>query len=145
MSHPIVIMNKASFYITFYANFSYFEKSLWSSSDLLLDIPYLVLKTSLKGPNLRSPIQQLVDLKLLDPVTYEGHTGITASIILPLFLLRFYACYVVIFEEPLSDRNKENIWNEEDIPYTFFFIRKPFFCLRLNFLNIMLEIRLKFS
>ena len=145
MSHPIVIMNKASFYITFYANFSYFEKSLWSSSDLLLDIPYLVLTTSLKGPNLRSPMQQFVELKFLDPVTYEGQTGITASIILPLFLLRFYACYVVIFEEPLSDRNEENIWNEEDIPNTFFFIRKPFFCLRLNFLNIMLEIRLTFS
>ena len=30
--------------------------------------------------------------------------------------------------------------------YTFFFyIRKPFFCLSLNFLNIMLEIRLRFS
>ena len=28
--------------------------------------------------------------------------------------------------------------------YTFF-IRKPVFCLSLNFLNIMLEIRLKFS
>ena len=26
-----------------------------------------------------------------------------------------------------------------------FFIRKPFFCLSLNFLNIMLEIRLRFS
>ena len=26
-----------------------------------------------------------------------------------------------------------------------FFIRKPFFCLSLNFLNIMLEIRLIFS
>ena len=25
-----------------------------------------------------------------------------------------------------------------------FFIRKPFFCLSLNFLNIMLEIRLRF-
>ena len=26
-----------------------------------------------------------------------------------------------------------------------FFIRKPFFCLSLNFLNIMLKIRLRFS
>ena len=26
-----------------------------------------------------------------------------------------------------------------------FFVRKPFFCLSLNFLKIMLEIRLKFS
>ena len=29
--------------------------------------------------------------------------------------------------------------------YVFFFIRKPFFCLSLNFFNILLEIRLRFS
>ena len=29
--------------------------------------------------------------------------------------------------------------------YTYLFIRKPLFCLSLNFLNVMLEIRLKFS
>ena len=53
----------------------------------------------------------------LDSDTYEGHIGITASIILPLFLLHFYVCFAVIFEEPVSERNKENIWNEEDIQY----------------------------
>ena len=50
MSHPLVIMNKASFYIMFYFKFCYYEKPLWDSSDLLLDIPYLVLTTSVKYP-----------------------------------------------------------------------------------------------
>ena len=36
-------------------------------------------------------------------------------------------------------------WKDYDNSYTRFFIRKPFFCLSLNFLNIMLEIRLRFS
>ena len=31
------------------------------------------------------------------------------------------------------------------LQYTFFLIRKPVFCLSLNFLNIMLEIRLRYS
>ena len=31
------------------------------------------------------------------------------------------------------------------LSYYTFFIRKPFFCLSLNFLNIMLKIRLRFS
>ena len=35
------------------------------------------------------------------------------------------------------------IYKSEDS--TRFFIRKPFFCLRLNFLNIMLKINLRFS
>ena len=65
-------------------------------------MPYLVL-------NFRGSIKQFADLKFLDPVSYEGHIGITASIILSLFVLRFYVCFVVIFEEPLSERNKENI------------------------------------
>ena len=101
-------MNKASFYIMFYVNFCYFEKSLWSSSDLLLDIPYLVLTTFVKDPNLRSSIQQFLDLKFLDHVTYEGHVGMSASIILQLLLLHVYVCFAVIFEEPLVEKNKEN-------------------------------------
>ena len=63
----------------------------------------------MKDPNLRGPIYQFVDLKLLDPATYEGHIGITASVLLPLSLLHVYVCLVVIFEEPLIERNKENI------------------------------------
>ena len=94
-----------SFYIMFYVNFCYFEKSLWNSADLLLDIPYLLLTTSVKDPNRRGPIQQFVGLKFLDLVTSEGHIHFTASIILPLFLLHFYVCFAVTFEAPLSNRN----------------------------------------
>ena len=50
-----------------------------------------------------------VDLKFLDPVTYEGLIDVSASIILPLFLLHVYVCFAVIVEEPLTERNKENI------------------------------------
>ena len=53
---------------------------------------------------------ECVPLKaILDPVRYEGHIGITASIILPLFLLHVYVCFAVIFEEPLIEKYKENI------------------------------------
>ena len=53
----------------------------------------------MKDPNLRGPIEQFVDLKFLDPVTYECHIDTTASIILPLFLLLVYVCFAVLFEE----------------------------------------------
>ena len=102
-------MNKASFYVMFYVRFCYFEKSLSSSSGLLLDIPYLVLTLFVKDPILRGPISQFADLKFLDYVTYEGHVGITASIILSLFLLHVFVCIAVIFEEPLIEKHKENI------------------------------------
>ena len=36
-------------------------------------------------------------------------------------------------------------WTIDFYNYTVFFVRKPFFCLSLNFLNITLEIRLRFS
>ena len=52
----LVIMNKASFYIMSYAYFCHFDKSLWSSSDHLLNILHLVLTTSVKDLNLRDPI-----------------------------------------------------------------------------------------
>ena len=48
--------NQASVYIMFYINFCYFKKSLWSSSDLLLDIPYLILTTSSQPQPQRSNI-----------------------------------------------------------------------------------------
>ena len=60
---------------------------------------YTVPTTSMKDPNLRGPIEQFVDLKFLDPVTYECHIDTTASIILPLFPLLVYVCFAVLFEE----------------------------------------------
>ena len=69
------------------------------------------------GPQPEKPNIAIFDLKFLDPVTYDGLIGINASIILPLFLLCVYVCYAVIAEEPLIERNKEDIWNEEDISY----------------------------
>ena len=101
-----VIMNKASVYIMFYVNFCYFEKSLWSSSDLLLDIPYLVLRTSIEEPQPQMSNIVICRPKVLRPCY-------AASIILSLFLLHVYVCFPVIFEK----RNKENTWNKEDIPY----------------------------
>ena len=47
---------------------------------------------------------------MLDSVTYDGQTGITASIMLPLFLLHLNnVCFAVMSEKPLIERNKENI------------------------------------
>ena len=40
----------------------------------------------------------------------------------------------------IANEQQQNLTN-----YTVFFIRKPFFCLSLNFLNIPREIRLRFS
>ena len=93
-------MNKASCYVMFYVNFLYFEKSLRSSSDLLLDILYLVLRAS---------IWQFLEIKFSDPVTHDGHIVTTSSIILPRFPLYVYVCFVEIFEEPLIETNQETI------------------------------------
>ena len=41
--------------------------------------------------------------------------------------------------------DEDNIMTAKASEVHLFFIRKPFFSLSLNFLNIMLEIRLRFS
>ena len=41
----------------------------------------------------------------------------TTSIILSLLPLHVYVCFAVIFEEPLIETNKKDIWNEEGISY----------------------------
>ena len=55
--------------------------------------------------------------------------------------------FVIFFPELsvlVSNRSMLFSWPYQII-YTFFFIRKPFFCASLDFLNIMPEIRLRFS
>ena len=57
-----------------------------------------------------------------------------------LYTIR-YICYISIFTNLLGTNNE--IKRVKTIHG--FFIRKPFFYLNLNFLNIMIEIRLTFS
>ena len=63
------------------------------------------------------------------------------GVTLVLFLVKDFA------EVPLPQKNNSYwcIRKQFHAGYTVFFIRKPFFCLSLSFLNIILEIRLWFS
>ena len=64
------------------------------------------------------------------------------SLYAAVFILFVLPFYVWIRSSLLF--SKVGHWHHIHLNYTFF-IRKSFFCLSLNFLNMMLEIRLRFS